>query len=63
MCVQRHHSLNYYRKKKEQRGSNTFPLNVIDQTLNVPYIESGQKYVLMECNGRIEKVKLGVTGS
>ena len=47
----------------EQHNSNSFPLNAIDQTVNVPFIESGQKYGLIGCNGRIEKVKLGTADS
>ena len=47
----------------EQHNSDTFPLNTINRTVNVPFIESGQKYVLIECNGRIEKVKLGTADS
>ena len=47
----------------EQHNSNTFPLNAIDRTVNVPFIESGQKYVLIEGNGHIEKVKLGTADS
>ena len=46
-----------------QQNSHTHPLNVVDQTLNVLFIEWGQKYVSMECNGHIEKVKLGTAGS
>ena len=50
------------RGNKEQQNSNTYPLYVIAGTLNVPFIESGQKYVLMECIGRIENVILGTAG-
>ena len=50
------------RGNKVQQNSNTYPLYVIARTLNVPFIVSGQKYVLMECIGRIENVILGTAG-